>query len=127
VNIVTYTPVATKRTLNKLLLGNATIAEKVFPIWPALKLRKYERDRSRTTIVLFMTTIGLLDDWKFGFRVEFQVEFTVSEEWLWLRHGNSSGTQKKGNVYPWKPVPEDWKRDSRQRRLISYFSEMDNL
>jgi hypothetical protein len=37
----------------------------------------------------------------------------VSQELLWLRHGNSSGTQRKENGRRWKPVPEDWWRDNR--------------
>jgi hypothetical protein len=36
------------------------------------------------------------------------VEFTVSQQFLRLRHGNSSGTQRKGNVSRWKLFPEDW-------------------
>jgi hypothetical protein len=39
-------------------------------------------------------------------------EFTVSEELLWLRHGDSSRTQSNGNVCRWKPVPEGFWRDS---------------
>jgi hypothetical protein len=35
------------------------------------------------------------------------VEFTVSQELLWLKHGDRSGTQRNGNFRRWKPVPED--------------------
>jgi hypothetical protein len=51
------------------------------------------------------------------------VEFTVSQELLWLRHGDSSWTQRKGNVRRWKPLPEAWWRDSRLRRLSTCCSE----
>jgi hypothetical protein len=33
-------------------------------------------------------------------------ECAVSQKLLWLWHGDSSGTQIKGNVRRWEPVPE---------------------
>jgi hypothetical protein len=42
------------------------------------------------------------------YRSQVTVEFTESQELLWLRHGDSSGTQRKGNASRWKPVPENW-------------------
>jgi hypothetical protein len=49
-----------------------------------------------------MTIIGLFDYWRFG------VEFTVSQEFLSLRHRDSMGTQRKENDCSWKPLPEGW-------------------
>jgi hypothetical protein len=51
-------------------------------------------------------------------------ESTVSIKLLWLRHGNSSGTQGKGNENRWKPVPEDWRKDSGPRRLSACSGEL---
>jgi hypothetical protein len=36
------------------------------------------------------------------------VKVVVVEELLWLRHGDSSGTQSKGNVHHSKLLLEDW-------------------
>jgi hypothetical protein len=48
----------------------------------------------------------------------------VSQEFLWLRHWDSSGTQRKGNVHRWKPLPNDWWRDSRPSRISACSSEL---
>jgi hypothetical protein len=45
------------------------------------------------------------------------VEFTVSQELLLLTHGDSSVNHRKEIVRRWKPLPEDWWRDNRLRRL----------
>jgi hypothetical protein len=76
--------------------------EAVFSIWPASKLYKEALGSSRAAPVQMMTIMGLLDYWRFG------VEFTVSQQLLWLRHGDSSETQREGNVRHWKQLPEDW-------------------
>jgi hypothetical protein len=44
---------------------------------------------------------GLLEVWS-----GLPDEFTVSLQLLRLRHGDSSGTLRKGNVCRWKPLPE---------------------
>jgi hypothetical protein len=49
-------------------------------------------------------------------------ECTMSQDFLWLWRGDSSGTQRKGNVRHWKPVPDDWWWDSRPRRLSATYS-----
>jgi hypothetical protein len=39
--------------------------------------------------------------------LELRVFVRVSQELLWLRHGNRSGIQRKRNVRHWKQLPED--------------------
>jgi hypothetical protein len=66
--------------------------------------------------------IGILEIWSW-----FIVEFTVRQELLWLRHGHSSGTQRKGNVHHWKLLPECWWRHSRLRRLSVWCNELKSV
>jgi hypothetical protein len=57
--------------------------------WPSVATCVQLLDR---TPVELMTIIGLLDYWRYG------VEFTLRQELFWLRHVNSTGTQRKRNV-----------------------------
>jgi hypothetical protein len=45
-------------------------------------------------------------------------EFTVSEEFVRLRNGDSSATQEKEKVRHWKPLPEDWWKDNRSSNSL---------
>jgi hypothetical protein len=64
-------------------------------------------------------TIGLLEIWIWA-----TVEFAMNQELLWMKHGDSSGTQRKGNVRRWKPLPEDHWRESRPSRFSAYYREL---
>jgi hypothetical protein len=48
----------------------------------------------------------------------------VSWELLWLRHGDSSGTKRKGNVCSWKLLQVDIAEDCSLRRLGACLSEL---
>jgi hypothetical protein len=54
----------------------------------------------------------------------FAVVFTVRQQLLLMCHGDSSGTQRTGNVRRWKPLSENWWRESRPRRLSACCSEL---
>jgi hypothetical protein len=69
------------------------------------------------------TELGIGDD--YCSRVD--ALFTASQELLWLRHGDSSSTQRKGKVRRWNPLPEGWLRDSRSRRVSACCSELENI
>jgi hypothetical protein len=47
--------------------------------------------------------------------VELQLSSHWDKELLWLWHGDSSGTQRKGNVRRRKPLPENWWRKRADR------------
>jgi hypothetical protein len=64
-----------------------------------------------------MTIIRILDFWRVG------VEFTVSQELLWLRYGDNSGTQRKEE----HPPLESGTRGLVKRRFNACCSELQSI
>jgi hypothetical protein len=64
-----------------------------------------------------------IDYWRFWFIVEFQ----LNELWVKNCCGFDTGIVRQprgeGNVPSWKPLPEDWQRDTRPRRVSPSCSE----
>jgi hypothetical protein len=56
-----------------------------------------------------------------------QAQFTVSQELVWLRYGDTSATQRTGKVRRWKPLTEGWWSDSRSQRVSACCSELENV